>query len=141
MIDVILPTHNRAYCLDRSIHSVLSQSYHDLRLMIIDDGSKDDTKKIIETFQKDSRVNYLHQDNQGVSAARNLGIRHAQGEWIAFLDSDDEWLPNKLEKQVKYLEENPTCRFVHSDEIWMRNGVRVNPKKKFDKNSEDLFRR
>ena len=141
MIDVILPTHNRAYCLERSIHSILSQTYPDLRLMIIDDGSTDETKKIIETFQKDSRVNYLHQVNQGVSAARNLGIRHAHGEWIAFLDSDDEWLPNKLETQVKYLQEHPTCRFVHSDEIWMRNGVRVNPKKKFDKSSDELFRR
>ncbi len=141
LIDVILPTFNRAYCLKRTINSVLSQTYKEIKLYIIDDGSTDETKNLISLYQNEARLIYFYQENKGVSAARNCGIKKAQAEWVAFVDSDDEWLPNKLETQVDFIKKNPNYRFVHSDEIWMRNGVRVNPKKKFDKSHHDLFRR
>ena len=141
LIDVILPTFNRAYCLKRTIDSVLSQTYNELNLYVIDDGSTDETKNLISQYQNESRVHYFFQDNKGVSAARNCGIQQGQAEWVSFVDSDDEWLPHKLEIQVDFIKKNSNYRFVHSDEIWMRNGVRVNPKKKFDKSHHDLFRR
>jgi glycosyltransferase involved in cell wall biosynthesis len=141
LIDVILPTFNRAYCLKRTIDSVLSQTYQELNLYVIDDGSTDETRNLISQYQNESMVRYFFQDNKGVSAARNCGIQQGQAEWVAFVDSDDEWLPHKLETQVDFIKKNPNYRFVHSDEIWMRNDVRVNPKKKFDKSHHDLFRR
>jgi glycosyltransferase involved in cell wall biosynthesis len=141
LIDVILPTFNRAYCLKRTIDSVLSQTYKQLKLYVIDDGSTDETKNLMTQYQRESRLSYFFQENKGVSAARNCGIKMGQAEWISFVDSDDEWLPNKLETQVDFIKKNPNYRFVHSDEIWVRNGVRVNPKKKFDKSHHDLFRR
>ena len=141
LIDVILPTFNRAYCLKRTIDSVLSQNYQELKLYVIDDGSTDETKNLISQYQNESRLKYFYQVNKGVSAARNSGIKMGQAEWIAFVDSDDEWLPNKLQTQVDFIKNYPNCQFVHSNEIWIRNGVRVNPKKKFDKSHHDLFRR
>lgn len=137
-IDVIIPTFNRASILKRSIESVLNQSYKDFTLTVVDDGSTDNTEELIKNYPQ---VKYLKQDNRGVSAARNLGIKNATSNWVAFLDSDDEWLPHKLEAQVKFLKENPKIHFVHSNEIWIRNGVRVNPKVKFDKSSLNLFQR
>jgi glycosyltransferase involved in cell wall biosynthesis len=141
LIDVVIPTFNRAYCLKRTIDSVLSQTYKELKLYVIDDGSTDETKNLISQYQNESRLRYFYQNNKGVSAARNSGIKMGQAEWVAFIDSDDEWLPNKLETQVDFIKKNPNIRFIHSNEIWMRNGVRVNPKKKFDKSYHDLFKR
>ncbi len=141
LIDVILPTFNRAYCLDRSIASVLAQTHQHLKLFIIDDGSTDETRDVIQKYLSDPRVHYLVKTNQGVSAARNYGIRQAQAEWIALIDSDDEWLPQKLQTQVSFIHQNPTYNFVHSNEIWIRSGVRVNAPKRFDKSNHDIFQR
>ncbi|MES2489432.1 MAG: glycosyltransferase [Pseudomonadota bacterium] len=102
-VSVIIPTFNRAYILERAIASVLGQSYTDLELIVVDDGSSDGTAELIQNFS-DSRLRYLQQPrNLGVSAARNRGIAEARGEWLAFLDSDDLWLPQKLEKQFAAL--------------------------------------
>ena len=100
-ISVIVPTYNRGHLLERALRSVLTQTHQQLELIIVDDGSVDNTADVVSTYDADSRVRYIrHQDNLGSSVARNTGIRHAQGEYIAFLDSDDEWLPTKLEKQM-----------------------------------------
>lgn len=137
-IDVIIPTYNRAEVLQRAIHSVLNQSYKNFHLYVVDDGSTDDTQKILEPFKT---ITVLTQKNSGVSAARNYGVQHSKSPWISFLDSDDEWLPHKLQAQVDYLTAHPEFRFVHSNEIWIRNGVRVNPKNKFRKDGPDLLHR
>lgn len=105
LISVILPTYNRANLIKRSAESVLNQTYKNLELIIVDDGSKDNTKEIIDSI-KDNRIVYVKQENQGASAARNKGIDFAKGEYIAFQDSDDAWLPNKLEKQITVLKQN-----------------------------------
>lgn len=107
MISVIIPTYNREKYISETIYSVLNQSYKALEVLIIDDGSTDNTQKIVETIAaEDSRVKYIYQINAERSAARNKGIKIAQGEFIAFLDSDDLWSPTKLEKQIKLFNDN-----------------------------------
>jgi len=104
LVSVIIPTHNRASLLRRAITSVLEQTYNNLEVIIVDDASNDETRKIISNIQ-DERIQYIrHKTNKGGSAARNSGIRAATGEYIAFLDDDDEWEPKKTEEQMKVLQ-------------------------------------
>ena len=102
-VSIIIPTYNCARLIGRAIESVLNQTYRDFELIIVDDSSTDNTEKIIKKFQEqDKRVKYIrHEKNRGGSAARNTGIKNAKGEYIAFQDSDDEWLPEKLKKQME----------------------------------------
>jgi glycosyltransferase involved in cell wall biosynthesis len=106
-VSVIIPTYNRANLLPRPIKSVLNQTFQDFELIIVDDGSTDNTRELVEEFQKkDSRIKYIFQENSGGPAKPiNTGIKNSKGEYIAILESDDEWLPEKLEKQIKVLEE------------------------------------
>lgn len=97
-VSVIIPTYNRAKYVTHAIDSVLAQTYSDYEIIIVDDGSTDNTREVLETYM--DKIRYLYQDNAGVSAARNTGIKTAKGKWIAFLDSDDEWLPEKLSRQM-----------------------------------------
>ena len=102
-VTVIIPAYNRAYVISRSIASVLAQTYPYFEIIVVDDGSVDNTEAVVKSF-KDSRIKYIrHEVNKGISAVRNTGINEAAGEYIAFLDSDDEWLPTKLEKQMHIL--------------------------------------
>lgn len=140
-IDIIIPTFNRSRTLTRAIESVLGQTYKDYNLIIVDDGSTDDTKDIVKPYLENNNVHYLFQENRGVSAARNYGIKHSSSEWIAFLDSDDEWLSHKLEKQNQFHLLNPKINFIHSNENWIRNGMRVNAPKKFDKSNDRILER
>jgi len=140
-IDVIIPTFNRSSLLNRSIESVLNQSYQHFNVIVIDDGSTDGTSLLMSQYSEHPKIRYLIKENGGVSSARNLGIKNARSEWICFLDSDDEWLPHKLQTQINYAHDNPQQSFIHSNEMWFRNGVRINAKKKFDKSSQDLFKR
>jgi glycosyltransferase involved in cell wall biosynthesis len=105
-VSVIIPTYNRAHLIGRAIESVLNQTYQDFELIIVDDASTDNTEYLIKEFQqKDKRISYSkHDRNKGGSAARNTGIKTSKGQYIAFQDSDDEWLPGKLEKQMEILE-------------------------------------
>jgi len=100
-VSVILPTYNRAHLIGRSIQSVLDQTYRDFEIIVVDDGSTDNTEEVINSFI-DTRIRYVrHQQNKGAGAARNTGIKLVKGKYIAFQDSDDEWLPTKLEIQMK----------------------------------------
>lgn len=113
-VSVIIPTYNRAHLVGEAITSVLNQDSKDcsLEIIVVDDGSADDTRAVVAQFGKD--VRYVHQANQGVGAARNRGLQEASGEWIAFLDSDDLWLPDKLSLQFQVLNAFPEYRVVHS---------------------------
>ena len=103
-VSVVIPTYNRAHLLSRAVKSVLSQTYQDFEVIIVDDGSNDHTRETIEGFDE-KRIAYIkHPWNKGVSAARNTGVRHAKGKYVALQDSDDEWLPDKLERQIALLE-------------------------------------
>ncbi len=130
-VSVIIPTYNRARAADRAVRSVLHQSYQDLEIIVVDDGSTDDTQKVIEELD-DQRLRYIrHERNRGGSAARNTGIEAAHGHYIAFLDSDDEWLPQKLERQAQFLQSSEpsvgaVCAgFVVVDERGHTGGVRI----------------
>lgn len=119
-ITVVIPTYNRAELLLRAVMSVLSQTFQDFELIIVDDGSTDDTDRIVKKMKReDSRILYIKQENQGASVARNSGIKEARGKYIAFIDSDDEWLPNKLEKQIEIFNESsvPNLGFVGSNKM------------------------
>lgn len=140
-IDVIVPTFNRAHTVSRAIDSVLNQTYKDFNLYIVDDGSTDETLHLLEKYKLLPNVHILTMENRGVSSARNLAVKNSSAPWISFLDSDDEWLPNKLEVQTAFLKVNTQFRFLHSEEIWVRNGVRVNPKVKHQKSNENIFLR
>ena len=107
-VTIVLPAYNASEYLTETINSVLSQTYADFELLVIDDGSTDNTRDIVNDFcQRDSRIRLISQKNQGVSVARNNGIKMARGEYIAFLDSDDLWVPDKLAKHVEHLTANP----------------------------------
>ncbi|MBU4523873.1 MAG: glycosyltransferase family 2 protein [Desulfomicrobium sp.] len=125
-VSVIIPTHNRAEVLGRAIASVLGQTWTDLELIVVDDGSTDATAKVLAEFD-DPRLTGMHQENKGVSSARNRGIAASRGRLIALLDSDDYWMPDKLEKQVRFMAESGFA-ICQTDEIWIRNGQRVNPR-------------
>lgn len=137
-VSIIIPTYNRKELLKEAIDSVLNQTYGHFELLIIDDGSEDGSAEIIATYT-DPRITYIFQPHQGVSRARNQGIKVAQGSYIAFLDSDDLWLPAKLERQVSLLEQERCYPLVHCEEIWIRKGRRVNPQKKHQKYGGDVF--
>ena len=137
-ISVIIPTYNRKHTLQRAIDSVLSQTYEPLELIIVDDGSEDGTKEwVLENYPS---IQYTYQPNNGVSSARNKGIQISQGSWIALLDSDDQWMPEKLEYQRRAIEEKRDSFFCHTNEIWIRNGVRVNQMKKHKKYGGAIFK-
>ena len=138
-ISVIIPTYNRAHTLPRALDSVLAQTRPADEIIVIDDGSTDETRELIE--QQYPQVHYHYQDNAGVSAARNLGIKVATGDWIALLDSDDKWLPEKLARQCETIECNSEYQLCHCDEIWIRNGKRVNPMNKHSKSGGWIFKK
>jgi glycosyltransferase involved in cell wall biosynthesis len=107
LVSVVLPTHNRSATLPRAIRSVLDQTYEHLELVVVDDASDDGTAELVRAFDDDARVQFLHLDTRGgPGRARNVGIRESAGELVAFQDSDDEWLPLKLERQVELLQSN-----------------------------------
>jgi glycosyltransferase involved in cell wall biosynthesis len=137
LVSIIIPTYNRSSSLIEAIDSVFKQTFRDFELIIVDDGSTDGTAEVLEKMG--DRLIYQYQANQGVSAARNHGLRMARGRWIAFLDSDDLWLPKKLETQVGFFSDHPEAVICQTEEIWMRNGRRVNPHKKHRKYSGDIF--
>jgi glycosyltransferase involved in cell wall biosynthesis len=131
MISVIIPTYNRAGFLKRAVSSVLAQSFREIELIIVDDGSTDETRRVVQSFN-DKRLTCYYQQNKGVSSARNLGISKASGEYIAFLDSDDYWLPTKLGCQLRFMREGG-FRISQTEEVWVRKGKRVNPMVKHQK--------
>ena len=137
-ISVIIPTFNRALKTARAVASVLYQRYTDYEIVVVDDGSDDDTPIFLKQFGK--RIRRIeHTKNRGVSAARNTGIRNSDSPFIAFLDSDDYWLPGKLEKQMDFFSSEPEAVICQTEEIWIRNGRFANPAKKHRKPTGDLF--
>ncbi|MDH5741281.1 MAG: glycosyltransferase, partial [Nitrospira sp.] len=116
LVSVVVPTYNRAYCLQRCVNSVLEQSYPHVEVLLVDDGSQDGTEDLVKSrYGGDDRVRYVFQANRGVAAARNRGFSLAQGEFVALLDSDDVWKPWKLELQVAVMAHLPEVGMVWTD--------------------------
>ena len=139
LVSVIIPTYNRDWIVKEAIDSVLAQDFNDYELIVVDDGSDDRTPEILAAYE--DQLTMIRQANSGVSAARNRGIAAAAGRLIAFLDSDDLWLPQKLSAQVKFFADHPDAVICQTEERWVRNGVRVNPKKRHLKFSGMIFER
>lgn len=136
-VTVVIPTYNRRESLARALASVYAQTLPASQIIVVDDGSTDDTCQWLKEAYP--QVDYLWQPNRGVSSARNVGIREASQPWIALLDDDDEWLPGKLESQFQRLRESPEIKICHCEEIWIRNGRRVNAGKRHAKPEGDIF--
>jgi glycosyltransferase involved in cell wall biosynthesis len=137
-VSVIIPTYNRAWIIEEAIDSVLAQDYTEFELIVVDDGSTDHTSDVLDSYRNVIKV--FPQKNKGVSAARNRGIAEASGKFIAFLDSDDLWLPQKLTVQIGFFNQTPDALICQTEEVWIRNGLRVNPKKRHKKPSGRIFK-
>ena len=137
-VSVIIPTYNRAALVREAVASVLAQSFRDFEVVVVDDGSSDHTVEALAPYAAPVRLRG-RESRGGVSAARNTGIAAAQGEWLAFLDSDDLWLPEKLARQMAYLAEHPERQICQTEETWVRRGVRVNQPRTHRKIGGRLF--
>lgn len=137
LISIIIPTFNRSNLLVEAVDSVLSQDFVEKEIIVVDDGSTDDTSQQMSQFG--NKMIYIKIKNAGVSKARNIGIERARGEYIAFLDSDDLWLPKKLSYQMEYFEKHPEINICQTEEQWIRRGKRVNPKNIHQKYSGWIF--
>lgn len=133
---VIIPTFNRCELLPRALDSVVAQTHSVAEIIVVDDGSTDDTARMLASDYPQVRL--LKQANKGVSAARNLGLRHAKGEWIALLDSDDEWLPHKLTEQATALETSGML-VSHTQEFWIRHGQPLRQQTKHQKFGGNIY--
>ena len=136
-VTAIITTHNRLELLPRALESVLQQTLPPDEIIIVNDGSTDGTQAWLQQLEADVKV--INQSQQGISAARNVAINAANGQWLAFLDDDDSWLPDKLEKQLQAIKASPGYRLCHGEEIWIRNGKRVNAMRKHRKQGGWIF--
>jgi len=137
-ISVVIPTYNRKEELGRALDSILNQTIRPNEIIVVDGCSDDGTKLVLQEYAV-REVRTFIQTGEGVSNARNEGIKESTNEWVAFLDSDDWWLPNKLEEQVRFHLNFPRCLISQTDEIWIRNNIRVNPKKYHIKKGGRIF--
>lgn len=128
-ISVIIPVYNRVAWIKKCVDSVLTQTLPVSEVIVVDDGSNDGTFELLSSYHHPAMTVLRHARRKGVSAARNTGIDHSRSQWMAFLDSDDHWLPDKLAKQWRFHQQYPFYRISQTEEVWIRNGVRVNPKK------------
>ncbi len=138
LVSIIMPSYNTAQYISKSIQSVLMQTYKDWELIIIDDCSTDNTDEVVITFLSDKRIRYLkNEKNCGAAASRNRALREAKGKWIAFLDSDDLWMPDKLKRQIHFMEKNKYhfsyTNYVEIDTEDKRNGITVTGPKRITK--------
>jgi glycosyltransferase involved in cell wall biosynthesis len=136
-VSVVIPTYNRCAMLLEAIDSVLAQSAAAFELIVVDDGSTDGTQDHLERLGKTIRIERI--EHRGPAAARNRGVALARAPLIAFLDSDDLWAPTKLERQLAFMRTNPGCAISQTNEIWIRNGRRVNPGVRHRKRAGDIF--
>ncbi len=133
---MIIPTFNREKHLLNALSSIKNQTHNIDEVLVIDDGSTDNTQKILN---KISKIKVIKTENLGVSHARNIGIKESKNRWIAFLDSDDTWIQDKIEKQINFHKENQNILFSHTGEIWIRDGKRVKYPKSLKKPQGECF--
>jgi glycosyltransferase involved in cell wall biosynthesis len=137
-LSVVIPTFNRRHLVCEAVASVCAQRHAECEIVVVDDGSTDQTAAALES-RFSNRLRLVRTDNRGVAAARNLGVAASRGELLAFLDSDDLWLPDKLVTQLAFFAAHPEAQICQTEEIWIRNGARVNPCAHHGKPSGDIF--
>ena len=138
LVSIIMPSYDTAKYIDKAIDSVLKQTYTNWELIIVDDCSPDNTDDIVKPYLSDERIKYYkNEKNSGAAMSRNRALREAKGKWIAFLDSDDLWMPDKLEKQIRFMERNgyqfSYTNYAEIDENGKRNGITVTGPKRITK--------
>ena len=138
LVSIIMPSYNTAKFISETIDSVLTQTYTNWELIIVDDCSTDNTDEVVKSFLSDDRIKYIkNEKNSGAAFSRNRALREAKGKWIAFLDSDDLWLPEKLEKQISFMKKNDYhfsyTNYIEIDENSEANGRRVTGPKKISR--------
>ena len=138
LVSVIIPTFNRLGKIQRAVDSVLRQSFKDFELIVVDDGSTDKTLDWLKQCQ-DPKLTIIESKHSGVAHARNLGVQKAHGEWLCFLDSDDVWHRHKLSEQIRFHANHPGILISQTDDVWIRNSVRVNKMKKHEVRDGDIF--
>lgn len=136
LVSVIIPTFNRKFFVKEAVESVLFQTYDNYEVIVIDDGSTDNTKDFLSSLKP--HIKYIYQENKGVSSARNCGAKISEGKFLAFLDSDDLWKREKLEKQMNYMIAKDYL-ISQTDETWIRNGKHLNKKVKHAKPLDDIY--
>lgn len=141
LVSVVIPTLDRRELAAEAVASVLGQTCRDLELVVVDDGSRDGTGAHLAARFSDRRLRVVRQETRGASAARNRGVRETDGRWLAFLDSDDLWRPEKLACQLAALEARPECPACYTEEVWYRHGRWANPRKIHAKPSGWIFSR
>jgi len=124
-VSIIIPAYNAADYVKEAVDSALAQTYKEMEVVVVDDGSTDETKKILEPYVKKNEIKYVYEQNKGLAGARNTGIKNSSGEYIAFLDADDLFLPEKAAEQVRVLEENPSYGVCYSDLLHFSEAGRV----------------
>jgi len=137
---IIIPTFNRKPLLKIAVDSAFNQTFTDFEIIVIDDGSSDDTSEMIRSYE-DKRLTFLTQSNHGVAHARNRGLEKASGKFIAFLDSDDRWTKEKLEKTAEYIAQFPSIGIFHTEETWYRRGKFLSHKEKHKKPSGYVYKK
>jgi glycosyltransferase involved in cell wall biosynthesis len=141
-VSAVIPTFNRDWCILRALDSVLAQTFRELDIWVVDDGGNDDTERLVRNraaTTSETPVHYLKIPHGGVSVARNAGVWVSTGSLIAFLDSDDEWLPDKLQRQIDCLELHPEAALVHGGESWIRDGQPVQVPEVYRKYGGDVY--
>lgn len=138
LVSIVMPSYNTGHFISETIESVLAQSYLNWELIIVDDCSADDTDDVVKPYLSDERILYIKNDtNSGAAVSRNRALREARGKWIAFLDSDDLWEPDKLQKQISFMRDNGHCfsytNYIEIDEESKPNGKRVTGPKRITK--------
>lgn len=139
LVSVIIPNYNRQGPVQRALNSVLRQSFRDFEVIIVDDGSNDQSVEWL-TYCKDPRLRIIKSEHGGVAKARNRGVEESKGSWICFLDSDDVWKRHKLSEQVRFHDKNREILFSQTDDIWIRDSVRVNKMKKHEVREGNIFK-
>ena len=138
LISVMMPTYNNAKYIKQAIESIYAQNYDNMEIIVVDDGSTDNTKEILKQYKN---IKYFYMEHKGISFARNVALKNSKGEYIAFLDSDDYWLPDKLNIQMQYFQEHPDCQIVFTKykNIFEKEELKKNKRAMHEKAIEDSF--
>ncbi|MBR3627772.1 MAG: glycosyltransferase [Elusimicrobia bacterium] len=139
LISVMMPTYNNGKYIKQAIESIYAQNYNNMEIIVVDDGSTDNTREILNQYKD---VKYFYIEHKGISVARNMALEKSKGEYIAFLDSDDYWLPNKLNTQMQYFKDHPDCQIVFTkyENIFENEELKKNKRAMHEKAIEDTFK-
>ncbi|WP_372519746.1 glycosyltransferase [Candidatus Ruminimicrobiellum ovillum] len=139
LISIMMPTYNNGKYIKQAIESIYAQNYDNIEIIVVDDGSTDNTKEILKQYKD---IKYFYIEHKGIPFARNVALENSKGEYIAFCDSDDYWLPNKINKQMQYFKDHPNCEIVFTkyENFFENENLKTNRRAVYEKKVEDVFK-